>query len=217
MGKILIIKGADFSEVAVGTVVIPVVPTGSPVITISSTGSVTIECEGATNIYYTIDGSIPTKNSTKYTSPFTVVDRTTVKAIAEFSNGSISKVSSSTYYSGSNRYITVVAEPTNGGTVSGAGEYQQGEKVTLTATPNSGYNFKQWNDGVTDATRTITVGEEDVTYTAIFEDIVKKVDVAANPTEGGTVTGRGFYPIGTEITISVGGMTAIPRVQGPSQ
>lgn len=99
MGKILVIKGADFSEVAVGTVVIPVVPTGSPVITISSTGSVTIECEGATNIYYTTNGSIPTTSSTRYTSVFTVSNGTTVKAIAEFSSGTTSSVVSKTYSS----------------------------------------------------------------------------------------------------------------------
>ena len=195
MGKILIIKGADFSSVALGTA-----PIGYPTITILD-GMVTITLDGAKNIYYTLDGSIPTKNSTKYTEPFTVEDRTTIKAIAEFIDGSVSKVSSLTYYSGGNRSITVVADPTNAGTVSGSGEYQYGERVTISATPNHGYEFKQWNDGVTANPRVIRV-EVDETYTAIFEDIVKRVDVVAEPTNGGTVTGSGFYPKGTEITIT---------------
>lgn len=90
MGKILIIKGADFSAVAVSKV-------NKPVITISETGSVSISCEGAGNIYYTTDGSTPTTTSTLYTSAFTVAGRTTVKAIAEFENGRLSQVVSETF------------------------------------------------------------------------------------------------------------------------
>ena len=106
MGKILIIKGADFSSVAVEKVPVslpddtpPVEPTSQPVITISSSGSVTISCSGATNIYFTTDGSIPTTSSTKYTSAFTVSNGTTVKAIAEFRSGTTSSVVSKTYSS----------------------------------------------------------------------------------------------------------------------
>lgn len=93
MGKILIIKDADFSQVAVGKVT----PPGTPVITITSDGSVTIVCEGAMNIYYTTDGSTPTTSSNKYTTAFSVSSGTTVKAIAEFENGSISAVASKTF------------------------------------------------------------------------------------------------------------------------
>ena len=32
-----------------------------------------------------------------------------------------------------------------------------GTTVTITATPNTGYHFVKWSDGVTDATRTITI------------------------------------------------------------
>lgn len=93
MGKILIIKGADFSQVAVGKVTLP----ETLVITITSAGSVTIVCEGAMNIYYTTNGSTPTTSSNKYTTAFSVSSGTTVKAIAEFENGSISAVASKTF------------------------------------------------------------------------------------------------------------------------
>lgn len=89
MGKLLIIKGADFSQVAV-TVVTPAAD--GPVITISSTGSVTIVDAAAEAIYYTIDGSIPTTNSTQYNYPFTITEGTTVKAISAYSDGSTSSV-----------------------------------------------------------------------------------------------------------------------------
>lgn len=67
-----------------------------------------------------------------------------------------------------------------GGTVSGAGTYSitkaSGGTATLTATPNTGYSFVKWSDGNTNATRTITLTENDISayetnlsYTAIFE------------------------------------------------
>lgn len=98
MGKILIIKDADFSAVAVGQIT-PPTPINAPVITISTSGMVTISASGAIAIYYTTNGSNPTKNSTTYTAPFRVSNGTTVKAIAEFSSGSTSGVSSETYVS----------------------------------------------------------------------------------------------------------------------
>lgn len=40
--------------------------------------------------------------------------------------------------------ITVLANPPEGGTVSGGGEYALGQSATLTATPNEGYYFRSW-------------------------------------------------------------------------
>ena len=40
--------------------------------------------------------------------------------------------------------ITVRANPTNGGTVTGGGTHYQGSTCTLTATPNEGYYFLYW-------------------------------------------------------------------------
>ena len=43
--------------------------------------------------------------------------------------------------------ITVSASPTNGGTVSGGGTYQQSQSCTVYATANSGYTFTNWTEG----------------------------------------------------------------------
>ena len=56
------------------------------------------------------------------------------------------------------------------GTVTGGGEYLEGESVELSATAYPGYVFVEWNDGEKSATRTITVTEE-ATYTAFFKAI----------------------------------------------
>lgn len=55
-----------------------------------------------------------------------------------------------------------------GGTVSGSGTYNYGATATLNATPSAGYHFVKWNDGNTNASRTVTV-TENATYTATFE------------------------------------------------
>lgn len=64
--------------------------------------------------------------------------------------------------------INVKASPLGGGTTTGSGNYDEGAEVQITATAKSGYEFKQWNDGDTNATRTIIVGSVATTYTAIF-------------------------------------------------
>ena len=63
--------------------------------------------------------------------------------------------------------ISVAANPSNGGTVSGGGSVNVGSQVTLTASANSGYQFQSWNDGNTQASREVTASEP-ATYTATF-------------------------------------------------
>lgn len=43
--------------------------------------------------------------------------------------------------------ITTSSNPSNGGTTSGGGSFASGASVTVTATPNSGYNFSNWTEG----------------------------------------------------------------------
>ena len=63
--------------------------------------------------------------------------------------------------------LTVTSNNPAWGTVSGGGTYDEGTTVTLAATPNSGYRFVQWQDGNTNASRTVTV-TANATYTATF-------------------------------------------------
>ena len=53
------------------------------------------------------------------------------------------------------------------GSVSGAGNYDDGTEVTITATPAPGYRFDKWDDGNTSASRILTV-TGDITLTANF-------------------------------------------------
>ena len=63
--------------------------------------------------------------------------------------------------------ITVTANNATMGTVTGGGEYEEGSSVTLTATANAGFVFKNWEDGSTNNPRIVTV-TGDATYTANF-------------------------------------------------
>ena len=64
--------------------------------------------------------------------------------------------------------LGLVASPAGGGTVTGAGVYDAGSEVTINAAPASGYTFKKWSDGNTNAERMVTV-DGDKSLTATFE------------------------------------------------
>ena len=53
--------------------------------------------------------------------------------------------------------VTILASPTEGGQVNGAGSYDAGTSATISAVAKPGYHFTKWSDGDTNATRTIVV------------------------------------------------------------
>ena len=103
-----------------------------------------------------------------------------------------------------NYTITVYANPTNGGTVTGGGAYHYGDTPTLTATANSGYEFQGWDDGVSTNPRQITV-TGNATYTAVFSEVgatYYTVTTSVSPAGAGTVSGGGTYEAGSVITLA---------------
>ena len=73
--------------------------------------------------------------------------------------------------SGNVEQITISTSVNNNsmGSVTGAGTYNKGESVTLTAVASEGYKFLSWGDGVTDNPRTVIAEEDQVIYSAIFQ------------------------------------------------
>lgn len=65
--------------------------------------------------------------------------------------------------------VTLTVTPDGYGTTTGSGTYDYNSSVPISATANIGYQFTQWNDGDTNASRTITLGASNITYTASFE------------------------------------------------
>ena len=103
--------------------------------------------------------------------------------------------------------VSVMANPTEGGTVTGDGGYQAGQSCTVTATPNAGYTFTNWmENGIvvsTQANYTFTVTGNHY-LTANFQVIPQNynISVSANPTNGGTVSGGGTYQQGQSCTVT---------------
>ena len=99
--------------------------------------------------------------------------------------------------------ITVNANPAEGGKVSASAEnVTEGNDVTLTATPNRGYNFVNWTDangGVVSEEASFTiVPESDITYTANFQLAdARTITVASADEAAGTVLKYVFN--GTEL------------------
>ena len=102
--------------------------------------------------------------------------------------------------------VTVSANPTAGGTVTGGGSYNQGANCTVTATANSGYTFTNWTENgsvvSTQANYTFTVnGNRTLVANFQAQSQSYTITVSANPTKGGTVTGGGTYQQGQSCTV----------------
>jgi len=103
--------------------------------------------------------------------------------------------------------LTLEVNPADAGTVSGAGDYEEGETVTLSATPNEGYEFVNWTDAQdaevsTEATFDYTMPGEDFTLTANFSEAIYSLTLEVNPADAGTVSGAGDYEEGETVTLS---------------
>ena len=100
--------------------------------------------------------------------------------------------------------VSVSANPSTGGTVTGGGTYQQGGQCTVTATANEGYTFVNWtengNEVSTNASITFIVNS-DRTLVANFTIKSYTISVSANPSNGGTVSGGGNYNHGQSCTV----------------
>lgn len=98
-----------------------------------------------------------------------------------------------------NYELTVVANPAEGGVVTGGGSYQYGATATLTATANLGYAFTGWNDGILTASRQVTVAGN-TTYTANFVQEEYQINITVSNAAYGTTSGSGTYYYGEMVT-----------------
>ncbi len=103
-----------------------------------------------------------------------------------------------------NYTITLSANPSNGGTATGGGAFHYGDNCTITATAANGYSFSNWTENgnvvSSNANYTFTV-TGDRTLVANFTLNTYNVTVAADPANGGTVTGGGTYAYGQTCTV----------------
>ena len=122
-------------------------------------------------------------------------------------SGNRTLVANFTYNAPTSYTVSVSANPANGGNVTGGGTFQQGQSCTVVASPNTGYSFTNWTENgnvvSTSASYTFTVNSNrtlvaNFTYNAPTS---YTVSVAANPANGGNVTGGGTFQQGQSCTV----------------
>jgi hypothetical protein len=101
--------------------------------------------------------------------------------------------------------ITLIAIPDGGAVLEGGGEIVQGKEHAIIAHQNIGYRFVDWREeGVfltADTIYNFTVDENDHTFVANFEYKAYNINLSANPSIGGSVSGGGLIPLRTQITV----------------
>lgn len=101
-----------------------------------------------------------------------------------------------------NTYTVIVnCDNNNMGMASGGGVYDYSNSILLSATPNFGYHFTQWNDGDTTNPR-ICVVSGDTSFIAFFAANNYVITVSSVDADMGFASGSGLYAFGSDTTIS---------------
>ena len=102
--------------------------------------------------------------------------------------------------------ITTLANPTEGGVVTGSGIYETLDECTVTATANEGYDFVNWTENgnvvSNEAAYTFTV-TGDRTLVANFELQTFEITASADPIEAASISGGGTYNYGDQVTLTI--------------
>lgn len=189
-GKRFVIWGVNAEA---GTPATPTVATP----TFSLVGSnVSIDCttDGAT-IYYTTDGSVPNTSSSVYSAAVSILgsQQTLIKAFATKNDYEDSEVAAKTYYA-------VNVDATENGTVTAQPFAAEGDEISLTVTPDGGYQLDELsvvNDSSAAAVpvtnNTFTMPASPVTVSATFDtasyDFETIAELNSLASSGGEKTG----------------------------
>lgn len=103
--------------------------------------------------------------------------------------------------------IALSVDPQGGGVASGGGQVNEGQNVTVTASPSSGYTFSGWkeNGSIVSGNASYTfAATADRNLTAVFVVAVPVYTISASidPAGSGTITGSGQYQEGATVTLT---------------
>ena len=102
--------------------------------------------------------------------------------------------------------LTIRVMPSSCGSTGGGGKYYEDERVSISASANSGCRFRYWiGDDIAnryDASTTVTMSSGAKTITARFVERYK-LTVNASPASCGTTSGSGTYDKGYRATVTV--------------
>ncbi|WP_061212802.1 S-layer homology domain-containing protein [Syntrophomonas wolfei] len=154
---------------------------------------------GAT-IYYTLDGSVPSSNSTKYTAPITINAATTIRAIA-IKVGQTQSLVASLAYS-----VSVPEASASVDVAVGSGAMSAFKTITVKSTTGlSGAAKYKVSDGTT------TSAVKDLGVSAAYMTSAESVTVTILASDGTTVLGTGTLNVTAAASTSI----AITAVQPP--
>ncbi|MFA6979594.1 MAG: Ig-like domain-containing protein [Ignavibacteriaceae bacterium] len=106
--------------------------------------------------------------------------------------------------------VMLSSNPILGGTTSGAGTFNSGSLVTVTALANAGYAFTNWTEnGIqvsTNANYQFTISGNK-TFVANFEVVKYVVALSSLPAAGGNANGAGTFNSGSSVTVTASGNT----------
>ena len=111
----------------------------------------------------------------------------------------------STYSAPTVKLITVSVSG-KGSAKASAESGKTGDKITLSATPDTGYEFDKWkviSGDVTIENDKFTVGEKHVEIQAVFEGIPHSIDVQYNPLHGTVAVSPKTAIVGTTVTLTI--------------
>ncbi|MCB9260308.1 MAG: T9SS type A sorting domain-containing protein [Ignavibacteriales bacterium] len=101
--------------------------------------------------------------------------------------------------------LTLRSNPNDGGITVGSGKYQYDSLVTITATPNNGWNFVSWNTNDTiisnDSLYSFRIKENKI-YTAIFKKKEYNIATQILPENGGLTLGDSIYTHGDIVKLN---------------
>ena len=109
--------------------------------------------------------------------------------------------------------VVLSSNPLLGGTTTGAGSFNSGTSVSVTATPGVGYTFTNWTEGAnivsssSNYTFTIISNRTLVANFTVIPPSQFAVNLSSNPSTGGTTTGGGSFNSGASVSV-----TATPNV-----
>jgi hypothetical protein len=104
--------------------------------------------------------------------------------------------------------VALSASPSNGGTVSGGGTFNEGITVTAHAAPMAGYTFVNWTENgaiVSTSVSYIFQVTSNRTLIANFQLVAAEeytVGLSVAPVASGTVSGSGTFESGSSVTVS---------------
>ena len=152
-------------------------------------------------IFYTLDGSKPSFTSTPYSAPFQLTESATIRVIAYSSDFTESAEAEPVSFRILTTYSLNVSG-TGGGTVTidpPNGPYLEGTEVTLTASPESEWEFIGWEGDSTSSDATITITMDGAkSLNPIFGTNVK-----VNAIGGGNVIQNPPNPVPYGSTVSI--------------